>query len=189
MEMDCNSLLKRHLPDHFNAHLSPAFLEILKQVYQVKSSGLHYKMGLSNLTALPELDMSQVVPLDKINRTELQELYRISYPDNWFNERMLETGQYFGLRMDGQLVSVAGVHVYSEKYRVAALGNITTHPRYRNQGLAEIVTTCLCKKMALQIDHIGLNVHTENHSAIRCYRKIGFEIMGRFEECQLSYEE
>ena len=53
---------------------------------------------------------------------------------------MLETGKYFGIRREGILVSVAGIHVYSPEYDVAALGNITTHPDFRGQGLGRKVT-------------------------------------------------
>lgn len=38
---------------------------------------------------------------------------------------MLEAGCYYGLGREGRPVSVAGVHVYSPRYRVAVLGNIT----------------------------------------------------------------
>lgn len=177
--------LKDFLPPQLNAHLSAVFRDLLTQIYEVKSSGMHYKMGLKSFSSLPEIDSSKVMRLERKNRNELLELYRISYPGNWFNEKMLETGQYYGLLIDRRLVSVAGVHVYSQKYRVAALGNITTHPRYRNQGLAKTVTTFLIDQLAHRVDHVGLNVHTENLAAIRCYQEIGFEIMDQYEECSL----
>ena len=80
----------------------------------------------------------------------------------------------------------AGVHVYSEEYRVAALGNIVTHPDYRNRGFGRIVTAYLCKKLLEKVDHIGLNVHRDNVSAIRCYENLGFEILGKYEECMVT---
>lgn len=179
------SLLRKLLPSHCNAHLSPAFKDLLKQVYHVESSGLHHKMGLSDFSSIRNKEFSKVIRLDMGNCNELLELYRISYPGNWFHEKMLQTGQYYGIKINNQLVSVAGVHVYSEKYRVAALGNITTHPEFRNRGYAETVTACLCDQLAVRVDHIGLNVHSENLSAIRCYQKLGFEIKSQFEECRL----
>jgi len=177
--------LKDLLPSQLNAHLSPVFKDFLAQIYRVESPSLHLKMGLKNLSSLPEIDSSKIIRLEKKNLDELLELYRISYPGNWFNEKMLDTDQYYGLRTDHRLVSVAGVHVYSEKYRVAALGNITTHPGYRNQGLAKTVTTFLIDQLAHRVDRIGLNVHSENLPAIRCYQKIGFETLGQYEECSL----
>jgi ribosomal protein S18 acetylase RimI-like enzyme len=182
-------LLKHLLPSYLNAHLSTEFKDLLNQVYHMEYPALHFKMGFSDYSCIRNKDFSQVIRLGTGNRNELLELYRISYPGNWFHERMLQTGQYYGLKINNQLVSVAGVHVYSEKYRVAALGNITTHPNYRNQGLAEIVTACLCEQLAQRVDHIGLNVHTDNLSAIRCYQKLGFEILSQFEECRLTSRE
>ena len=183
--MNGTLLLKNLLPSHLNAHLSPGFKDLLKQVYHVESSGLHHKMGLSDFSSIRNKEFSKVIRLDMGNCNELLELYRISYPGNWFHEKMLQTGQYYGIKINNQLVSVAGVHVYSEKYRVAALGNITTHPKFRNRGLAETVTACLCDQLATRADHIGLNVHSENLSAIRCYQKLGFRIISQFEECRL----
>ena len=57
---------------------------------------------------------------------QIKDLYDRSYPENFFDRRMLGTGKYFGYFEDGKLIAIAGIHVYSEKYRVAALGNITT---------------------------------------------------------------
>jgi GNAT superfamily N-acetyltransferase len=177
---------KSILPHSLNGHLSLDFKQLLSRDFHIKSSGKHYKMGLIDPSLIHIRDTSGVNRLSSQDREELLTLYRISYPDNWFNERMLLTGQYYGIKKDGQLVSVAGVHVYSEKYRVAALGNITTHPSLRNRGYGEIVTAHLCKQLTHKVDHIGLNVHSGNLPAIRCYRKLGFEIRGKYEECSLT---
>jgi hypothetical protein len=50
---------------------------------------------------------------------DVQAFYDRAYSGNWFESQMLDTGQYFGLKEDGRLVSVAGVHVYSREYKVA----------------------------------------------------------------------
>jgi predicted GNAT family acetyltransferase len=112
----------------------------------------------------------------------LVRLYDESYPGNWFDPRMLQTGQYFGLRESRQLVSVAGVHVYSERYRVAAVGNVVTHPAHRNKGYGRAVTARLCQLLLETVDHIGLNVKADNDAAMACYRKLGFEIIAPYGE-------
>jgi ribosomal protein S18 acetylase RimI-like enzyme len=63
---------------------------------------------------------------------------------------MLETGKYRGIwkqDKDGseKLVCVCGVHVYSKELKVASLGNIATHPSFRNQGLAKRAIVKLIK--------------------------------------------
>ena len=61
-------------------------------------------------------------------------LYEESYPDNFFDKRMLETGKYFGYFENGKLIGIAGIHVYSAKYKVATLGNITIDPSQRGKA-------------------------------------------------------
>jgi GNAT superfamily N-acetyltransferase len=179
------SKLGPFLPQNLNAHLTPDYRKLLESEFNIKSTGIHYKMGLTDTPKSLGHQVRGIHRLGINNRNELNELYRQSYPGNWFNEKMLQTGWYYGLRYEERLVSVAGVHVFSEKFRIAALGNITTHPAYRNRGFAGRVTACLCRDLSDYADHIGLNVHGDNVSAIRCYQQLGFRITGRYEECQL----
>ena len=98
---------------------------------------------------------------------------------------MLETGQYLGLRRAGALVCVAGVHVYSPRYAVAALGNVTTDPRWRGQGLAGRAVAALCLRLQRECTTIGLNVHGDNAAAIACYRRLGFTEIASYDEYML----
>ncbi len=170
------------LPPRFYAHLSGDLSALLAAHYRIDSHGLHYKMALTDTSRLGTIDTFEVVPLTVANLEELQALYRISYPVNSFDPRMLETGQYYGIRRDSMLVSVAGVHVYSPRYRVGVVGNVTTHPAYRGKGLGTAVCACLCKELLHTVDHIGLNVKADNVPAIASYRRMGFEIVGEYEE-------
>jgi predicted GNAT family acetyltransferase len=95
---------------------------------------------------------------------------------------MLDTGQYFGLRTDGRLVTAAGVHVYSEFYGIAAIGNVVTHPDHRNKGYGKLVTARLCQSLLEKVEHIGLNVKTDNIAALTCYRNLGFDTAASYAE-------
>lgn len=85
-----------------------------------------------------------------------------------------------------RLVSVAGVHVYSEEYKVAAVGNIVTHPDYRGNGLGKSVTARLCQSLLEKVDHVGLNVKSDNNTAISVYKGLGFEIVGDYWEYMIE---
>ena len=170
------------LPERFYAHLSPVVVEVVKQQCKIKSYGKHYKMGLKNKMLLADVDCSQVFGLTENDLDEMLGLYKNSYPGNWFNARMLQTKQYFGLRIKDQLISVAGVHVYSKKYKVAALGNIVTHPDYRGRGFGKTVTAKLCQSLFEHVDNIGLNVKADNVAAVALYEKLGFEIISTYYE-------
>jgi predicted GNAT family acetyltransferase len=95
---------------------------------------------------------------------------------------MLETGQYVGIRRAGRIVAVAGVHVWSPAYRVSAIGNVTVHPEHRGQRLAQRVTAALCRRLRETTDVVTLNVKADNAAAIAAYQRIGFTIVGDYEE-------
>jgi ribosomal protein S18 acetylase RimI-like enzyme len=170
------------LPKRFHAHLSPGVEEALHGSHAVKARGPHYKMSLRGRGRVEAIDCTQAVALTQRNIDDLLQLYQRSYPGNWFDETMLDAGPYFGLHMDGRLVSIAGVHVYSPSYRVAALGNITTDPAFRSRGYGTLVTARLCQALLDSTDHIGLNVKTDNAAALACYSRLGFEVVAPYGE-------
>ena len=170
-------------PSRFYAHLSPGLEHVFhKNSYRIEPHGKHYKMTLKERLDVNSVNCSEATCLSQVDHEDIVRLFNESYPDNWFDRKMLETGQYFGIRKEEKLVSIAGVHVYSEKYRVAALGNITTHPLYRKRGLGTIVTARLCQSLMKKTDLIGLNVKSDNQAAISCYEKLGFRIVGSYGE-------
>jgi predicted GNAT family acetyltransferase len=97
---------------------------------------------------------------------------------------MLETGQYFGVRQGGKLVSAGGIHVYSRQYGVTALGNVATHPMHRGKGYGTAVTARICRSVG--VSAIGLNVKTDNTGAIASYTRLGFEIVASYGEYLLE---
>jgi GNAT superfamily N-acetyltransferase len=173
------------LPRRVYAHLSGNAVEMLAPAYQIEPHGTYYKMVLADPKRLAIVNTADVVALSGADLGDLVVLYQASYPENWFDPRMLETGHYYGIRRAGQLVSVAGVHVYSSQYRVAALGNITTHPAWRGQGLAAATTARLCQALLTQVEHIGLNVRIDNGSALACYTGLGFRPLAVYGEYML----
>lgn len=174
------------LPRRFYAHLSEGLIDILSEAYKITRHGTHYKMGLTKPELLDKVDGSEAVRIQKSDIDELKSFYNESYPGNWFDERMLETGYYYGIRRDGKLASAAGVHVYSAAYKVAALGNVTTHPDWRGQGLGTKVSAKVSGALLQAVDHIGLNVKADNRAAIASYEKLGFEKIASYKECSLE---
>lgn len=174
------------LPKRFYAHLSGDRVSSFADDYHIQPHGLHYKMALIYKERVNTINTSSVVPLTVSDLPALEDLYRVSYPANSFDPRMLETGYYYGIRQGKDIISVAGVHVYSQHYKVAALGNVTTHPDFRGQGLGTAVCAKLCQVLLHTIDHIGLNVKADNASAIASYKRLGFEIIAEYSEYALE---
>jgi ribosomal protein S18 acetylase RimI-like enzyme len=174
------------LPDQFYAHLSPGVEESFSSIFTISDHGDHYKMGLQDPSRIEKVNTENTFSLTEIDLEEIQSLYQSSYPGNAFDPRMLLTRQYFGYRIDGKLLSIGGVHVYSPTFRVAALGNITTHPEFRNQGLGKAVTAKLCLSLRENIDIIGLNVKQDNLPALSLYHSLGFNISAEYGEFSLK---
>lgn len=174
--------LRADLPPRLYAHLSPGLVEQLAPRFEVEPHGAFAKMILADPSALPAADATRLAPGD---RDELLAFYAHAYPGNWFDPRMLETGHYFAVRRDGEIIAAGGIHVYSPSERVAALGNIAVAPAERGRGIAQRVTTAVCQSLREHVDHIGLNVRADNAAAIACYTRLGFTRVAPYEEHML----
>ncbi len=176
--------IKPLLPGRFYAHLGEGFADVFGRGNIIEHYGLNYKMVLHrnvNFSGDPNIRRLGAGDLSR-----LLKLYSIAYPHNWFDSRMLESGKYFGYFLNDELAGVSGIHVYSAKYRVAALGNITTHPAYRQQGIGHKITAALCADLQQSVSIVGLNVRSDNEHAIRLYQNLGFTIEGKYEECFIN---
>jgi ribosomal protein S18 acetylase RimI-like enzyme len=175
------------LPPRLYAHLSPGLADALQRTHHHTKPSRHLKMALRNTAKLAGVDTSGVEPLEADDLGALSALYARAYPDNWFDPRMLETGQYVGVRQGGDIICVAGIHVFAPRQGAAALGNITTDPVYRGQGLATRTVAALCRQLLEHVQHITLNVSASNGTAIHCYKRLGFETVAEYDELMLTW--
>lgn len=197
------------LPNEFYAHLSPGLSIVFDQYYHFEPHGLYSKMVIEDHTFANKLAKDCLLTFSKhspiqLNESHLNEVvqfYSEAYPGNWFDPKMLETKQFFGLYIDVEadkdhnkeksverrIVAIAGIHVYSPQYRVCSLGNIATLPQYRGKGFGKLVTAALVQSLLQSgsIDVIGLNVLANNHIAIRCYESLGFRFVDHYEEIMM----
>ena len=123
--------------------------------------------GRSNSVSLARLHVSHL--------PQLEALYAYGGGDA-FRQRSLELGVFYGVFDHECLISVAGTHIVSDNERIAALGNVMTHPACRGRGLATVATNAVCNELLERgIELIGLSVSQSNEAAIRVYEKIGFK--------------
>lgn len=178
-------LLRRSLhllPRRFYLHISPGLVDLLEAQYTLEPHGHYWIMGLTEPGNVDEVNTAGVEVFTPDDAAALQAFYDSAHPGNWFDPRMLETGQYYGVRQQGAITSVAGIHVYSPRYGVAALGNIVTRPDCRGQGLGTRVTARLCQELRKTTPDIGLNVRAGNIPAIRAYTRLGFTKIAEYDE-------
>jgi len=169
------------LPTHFYGHLTPGIEKALSHGYVLTPMEAHHRMSLKDEAQLMRAGTSSVFPLSIGDLGDLMGFYELSYPGHNFSPRMVKPDMYWGVKKEGTIVSAAGVHVYSQRYGVAALGNIATHPDFRRRGLGTAVTAKLCKVLLGSVERIALNVRMDNAAAINMYRSLGFSV-----ECELA---
>lgn len=178
------------LPDYTQLHIGPEALGALDGSFDTTTRVPHWKMALHDQSRLSSVDTSRVRQLDHGDVQSLETLFDAVYSGselgNVFYPSMLQVGPYFGVEENGQIISTAGVHVFSTRYGVAAIANVATHPDARGRGLAASVVARLSSELALRCDHIGLNVAQSNESAVRAYQRSGFEIVAEFSEGHIT---
>ncbi len=154
---------------------------VMGRVLAIPDRKRMYRMAVTCRSFLPSPADDRVKALDESHVDAVQALLG-SYPDNFFEPYQLATGYYRGIFDNRKLVSMAGVHTTNRENRVAAIGNIVTDRAYRGRGLAGAVTSKLVGDLLCDHDLVGLNVNQGNETAIRVYRRLGFEIGIQFYE-------
>jgi RimJ/RimL family protein N-acetyltransferase len=104
-----------------------------------------------------------------VNRLNASEGIGIRY-----RRDQIRDGTYFGIFSDGLLVAMAGTHGISEADRIAVLGNVFTHPRYRNSHLALQTTSAVTSELLETCDEVVLTVDPRNEPAVKAYSRLGY---------------
>jgi len=114
------------------------------------------------------------IRLQAADYARLSALYALGGGDA-FTLAQLQHGVFYGIEFDGHLVAVAGTHLVSPEYSVAAIGNVFTDPAHRGRGYARAATSAVISSLLQSgIRDIVLNVSQANEAAIHIYEKLGF---------------
>lgn len=174
--------LGARLPERFFVNLGHGLESIFAPDHDFEIEGDYRKYVLPDTSELELVDTSAVEILDARHRGEIEAFLRDDAytPEEqggrFLEPYMVERWPTAAIRENGRIVCTAGTHVFSARYRVAAIGNIATRPDCRGQGLAAAATARLCRELWNDVDHLGLNVETTNLPAVRCYEGLGFRV-------------
>jgi GNAT superfamily N-acetyltransferase len=182
--------LRPHLPGRFFVNCPLGYESAFSESHEITPTGEYLKMTLPDSAGLERFERPGIERLGPSDAGELEEFYakRAFAPGErlGFYERYMLEFPWFGLREAGELCAVAGVHVFSERYGVAALGNVATAPSRRGRGLARAVCARLARELAARVPLVGLNVAAKNAAARRCYEALGFRAELRYEEAVVT---
>lgn len=115
------------------------------------------------------------VDLPAVNR-----LYSLEGGPTAYRAEHLDAAVYYGVYDGRQLIAIAGTHVVSKNERIAVVGNVFTHPRYRSQGLATATTGAVTRELLEYCDLVALTVEQANSPAVKVYQRLGYQT-----ECEL----
>jgi hypothetical protein len=124
------SAIAPELPDEARIHFGPAAEGALAGECDLTNLNSGWKMALQDRSKLASVDVSHVERLGAGDIDALQRLYESVHQESegshLFHPSMLDVGPYFGTKVDGRIVSTAGVHVYSQRFGVATVANVAT---------------------------------------------------------------
>lgn len=114
----------------------------------------------------------------RLGREHVDQLTALFAPGSGigYHPAQVESGVFYGLFVEDQLVAAAGTHLVSPTYGVAAVGNVYTHPDCRGRGYGTATTSAVVTELLrLGLRDIVLNVSQSNAVAVRIYERLGFE--------------
>ena len=167
-------------------HVRPDVLTALESAYRLIDVRKMWRMVVEPSSFRP-VSATDVIPLDASDLGALNALYEDGRQHGdgptFFLPSMLEQGTFRGVYQGGDLIAVAGTHLYSPALGVCAIGNVYTRHDRRRQGLATQATSAVVTDaIARGIPTIVLNVSHENVAARRVYEQLGFRCYCEFVE-------
>ena len=151
-----------HLPCH------PADWETM-QAFPIRQLVLDDPIDPHPLAQLPASVL--VEPMTPRDADEMATLARETEPGPWC-ERTGELGNFFGIRIDGRLVAMAG-----ERLRLPTaveISGVCTDARYRGRGFAAALVVEVARQIQARQATAFLHVRDANTAAISVYERLGF---------------
>jgi RimJ/RimL family protein N-acetyltransferase len=161
--------------------IRPDDTPLLRSMYRIADERPMFRMILDSHCFQP-VPFGNAIRLSLAHLSTVHELYGNDTPE-FFYDRMLNEGIYFGVFEGADLAAIAGTHIVSPRFGVAAIGNVFTRTNYRRRGYAGITTSAVSQALHnAGITTIVLNVLEENSAAARIYERLGYRRYCRYLE-------
>jgi len=169
------------VPKRVLLHLYPEHAPAFEGKLEFASRQRMVRMSLTPENFRPVEPVAKIVPLGHADTADILRLYA-SYPDSFFEPYQLETGYYCGVREEGELVSVGGIHFVSRSTQFAMLGNIVSTPSVWGKGYAKSCTSRLCSRLFELADLLVLDAPADNARIRTMFGSLGFEEGFRYDQ-------
>jgi len=113
----------------------------------------------------------QVVLLGEEEAQEMVALTDVAFP-GYFRPATWKLGQYYGLRVERELIAMAGVRVSLPGWR--EISAVCTHPQHTGKGYAATLIRHVMAEHRKEGAESYLHAAAANHRAIAIYERLGF---------------
>lgn len=120
-----------------------------------------------------QVDTSDMITLGADDVPDMMALVALTQPGP-FAVRTYTMGKYLGIRIDGQLVAMAGERLNLAGY--TEISAVCTHPDFRGRGYPARLLTAVANGIVSRGDTPFLHVFPSNVAAGTLYKKLGFEV-------------
>jgi GNAT superfamily N-acetyltransferase len=183
-----DAILSLHPGPRFTfGSVRPEHFPTVERYFVALRKGHMMRMAVSSQSFKP-VD-GEAIRLTGVDAVAVNRLYSTEGGPTAYTASHLDEGVYYGVRLDSQLVAIAGTHVVSDAEGVAVVGNVFTHPRYRGQGHSKVATTATTRELLQRCPLVVLTVETVNEPAVKVYRMLGYETVCSLHESPLIRKE
>lgn len=141
----------------------------LRGAVRVLDAATEWQMSYAGEPAT--LDPGEAIPLTPSDLPAVKALVERSVV-HAFDSGALEMGPYYGVRRDGQLVSMAGTRLLVDA--IGEVGNVVTDPDYRRRGLARMGVAATTRALLDTGRRVLLHVFCSNVGAVALYEQLGY---------------
>ena len=167
-------------PRHSFLTCEPHHLDTVLRHFELDQRQTMIRMQVTRETFAPK--RGEVRRLTGREARDINRLYRTDGVPSFYSSRQIDDSVYFGADRDRRLVSIAGTHVISSSSNIAVVGNVYTHPDYRNEGLAQATTSAVTELLLRSCREVVLSVDPTNVAAVQAYERLGYVEVTRLVE-------
>lgn len=117
----------------------------------------------------------QILPMTSQDASDMVALTALAFP-GFFRGRTHEMGSYFGIRLDGELLAMAGERLVLPGMR--EISAVVTRPGHTGKGYGRTLMNHLLREHARAGAKSFLHVGIQNTRAVALYERMGFAFAG-----------
>lgn len=139
---------------------------------RVAARELGVQMTAERLAAGPAADF-EMLSLADADSPDMLALATLTKPGPFF-ERTHQLGEFFGVKLDGRLVAMAGERMKPDGF--TEVSGVCTHPDHRGRGYAGALMRLVARGILDRGETPFLHAYASNRRAIALYEALGFRL-------------